>query len=77
MVFIIDTGWREVSAAIIDGDWGEMMSGVRITGMAASPNPVDHNKDFVLTVTAVEEDVLKRPLLTLSDMFYSDMAYGG
>lgn len=66
-----------MSAAIIDGDWGEMMSGVRITGAAANPNPVEHNKDFILTVTAVEEDVLKRPLLTLSDMFYSDMAYGG
>ncbi len=65
-----------MSAAIIDGDWGEIVSGVRITAMAASPNPVDHNTDFVLTVTAVEEDVIKRPLLTLSDMFYSDMAYG-
>lgn len=58
-------------------DWGEVVSSVRITGMAASPNPVDHNKDFVLTVTAVDEDVIRRPLLTLSDMFYSDMAYGG
>lgn len=66
-----------MSAAIIDGDWGEMVSGVRITAMAASPNPVDHNKDFVLTVAVAEEDVIRRPLLTLSDLFYSDMAYGG
>ena len=58
-------------------DWGELVSGVQITGISASPNPVNHNNEFMLTVTAVEEDIIKRPLLTLSDMFYSDMAYGG
>ena len=50
MVFIIDKGWREVSAAIIDGDWGEVVSGVRITGAAANPNPVDAGKTMVITV---------------------------
>lgn len=66
-----------MSAAIIDGDWGEMVSGVRIAGAAANPNPVDHNKDFVLTVTVAEEDVIRRPLLPLSNMYFSDMFYGG
>ena len=77
MVFIIDKGLREVSAAIIDGDWGEMMSGVRITGAAANPNPVSHNTDFVLTVAVAEEQQVRRPLLTLSNMYFSDMLYGG